>query len=291
METIIPDAVRTKKPLYIFVALVTIFAAIGYYVAFLMGDDNRTGGIFIVQFAPLLAAFITKIVFQKNLRGLGWRLGKLKYLSAAYMLAFLIAFISFTFVWVFGFVDLQINPFVAEAKAGINESFGLEFSSDLMTLIALVLLNGTIGLLLAFGAIGEEIGWRGFLVPELYKHYNFTKTALISGIIWAIYHFPLMIGLMADRLEVSAWPMLVFMLVAGVGLSTILAWFRIKSGNVWTAILFHAALNIHNQGFFQNITVKNSEISNYISDEHGLMLAIVAALTGLWFWRKRSELP
>lgn len=49
--------------------------------------------------------------------------------------------------------------------------------------------------------------------------------------------------------------------------------------------------NIHNQGFFQNITVKNSEISNYISGEHGLMLAIMVALIGFWFWRKRDELP
>lgn len=281
----------SKKPLYMFGILVSIFAAIGYMVAFAMGDDNRAGGVFIVQFAPLVAAFITKLVLHKNLRGMGWRLGKLKYLGAAWVVAFLLAAVSAVLVWVFGFADLQINPFVAEAKAGIYETFGLSFSSDTVTLLALIILNGTLGLLIAFGAIGEEFGWRGLLVPELYKHYNFTKTALISGVIWGVYHFPLVVGLMAERLEISAWPMLLNLLVACIGLSVISAWFRLKSGSVWTVILFHAALNMHNQGFFQNITVKNSEISNYISGEYGLMLAIVTGCMGFWFWRKRDELP
>ena len=33
-------------------------------------------------------------------------------------------------------------------------------------------------------ALGEEIGWRGFLTPELYKNFGFTKTSLFTGAIW-----------------------------------------------------------------------------------------------------------
>lgn len=41
-----------------------------------------------------------------------------------------------------------------------------------------------------FLGLGEEIGWRGFLVPQLAKLTTFTWVALISGIIWASGIFP-----------------------------------------------------------------------------------------------------
>ena len=279
-----------KRPLFIFLTLVTIFAAIGYAVAIGMGDDNRTGGFFIVQFAPLVAAFITKLAFQRNLRGLGWGWGKTRYQAAVYGLAFLMPLISFELVWLFGFGGFYDAAFIAETQTGIAETFGINTNSPWATMFALVALGGTLGLFLAFGGIGEELGWRGFLVPELFKHYDFTKTALISGVIWAIYHWPLIIFLLAPRLGVSPLPLMAFSLLAGIGLSTIMAWFRIKSGSVWTAVIFHMALNTHTQGFFQNLTVETSWLTHYISGEHGLMLALVSAFVGLWFWRWRDEL-
>ncbi|MEE9454861.1 MAG: type II CAAX endopeptidase family protein [Paracoccaceae bacterium] len=280
--------VTSMKPIYLFLLLVTVFSAIGYTVAFKMGDDNRTGGIFLVQFSPLVAAFITKLVFQHNLRGLGWGWGKTRYQLAAYGLAFGLPLISFCLVWLFGFGGFYDVAFITQAQTGIADSFGQNISAPWGVMLALIVFGATVGLLMAFGGIGEELGWRGFLVPELYKHFDFTKTSLISGVIWAVYHWPLLILLLVPRLGVSPWPMLVISLIAGIGLSTIMAWLRLKSGSVWTAVIFHMALNTHTQGFFQNLTIKTSWLTNYISGEHGLMLAIVSASLGYWFWRKRA---
>jgi len=284
------DAASSKSPIYLFLSLVTIFAAIGYTVAFLMGDDNRTGGIFLVQFSPLLAAFITKLALQRNLRGLGWGWGKTRYQAAIFGLAFLIPLVSFVLVWGLGFGGFYSVAFITEGQRGMAETFGMEFNSVWVVMLMLVTLGGTLGMLTAFGGIGEELGWRGFLVPELYKHYNFAKTALISGVIWAVYHWPLLILLLGPRLGVLPWVMLPISLLAGVGLSTIMAWFRLKSGSMWTAVIFHMALNSHTQGFFQNITIETSWMTHYVSGEHGLMLAIVSAALGYAFWRKRGSL-
>ena len=39
-------------------------------------------------------------------------------------------------------------------------------------------------------ALAEEIGWRGLLVPELARLTSFTRTALLSGGIQAVWHWP-----------------------------------------------------------------------------------------------------
>ena len=253
-------------------------------------QGNRTGGIVLLQFVPALSAIVTKLIYQRNLHGLGWGWGKTRYQLVCLVLPFFLGLTSFGLVWLLGFGGFYNQSFIAEAQSVFAETFGLDIASPYLLMLLLTLVNGTIGLFVAFGAIGEEIGWRGFLVPELDKHYNFTKTSIISGVIWAVYHYPLLIWLYAPQYDISPWPLLVFVLISSTGLSCIMAWFRLKSGSVWTAILFHASLNMHNQGFFQQLTTETSNLTHYISGEYGLMLALVAATIAYFFWLKRDSL-
>src|SRR5258708_15188708 len=70
---------------------------------------------------------------------------------------------------------------------------GLHESPAVSTVIY-VLLVGTFGLAKSLASsLGEEIGWRGFLVPQLFKSVGFTGTALISGVVWSCWHYPLLI--------------------------------------------------------------------------------------------------
>ena len=94
-----------------------------------------------------------------------------------YGLAFLLPLISFGLVWLLGFGGFYDVAFITEAQTGIADMFGINISATWVVMLALIAVNGTVGMLVAFGGIGEELGWRGFLVPELYKHYDFTKTS------------------------------------------------------------------------------------------------------------------
>jgi membrane protease YdiL (CAAX protease family) len=288
--TSIPVTAVSRKPLYTFLGLVSVLAAISYAIMF-GGEGNLSVGILLVQFSPLLAAFITKLIYQHNLRGLGWKWGKTRYQVISYLLPFGIGLVTFGLVWLLGFGGFYNEAYIAEAQTGIADMFGVTIASPYVVMLVLILVNGTVSMFLAFGAIGEEIGWRGFLVPELYKQYNFTKTSIISGVIWTVYHFPVIILLYAPSLDISPWPLMVTATIAGIGLSTILAWLRIKSGSVWTAVIFHAAMNVHIQGFFEQLTVETSNLTYYISGEFGLMSALVAVVVGYLFWRKRDSLP
>jgi membrane protease YdiL (CAAX protease family) len=41
------------------------------------------------------------------------------------------------------------------------------------------------------GAMGEEPGWRGFLLPRLQERFNALTSSLIVGGVWALWHLPL----------------------------------------------------------------------------------------------------
>jgi membrane protease YdiL (CAAX protease family) len=278
------------KSLYTFLALVTVFAGLSYLLAFSGDKSNIAGGLLLVQFSPAAAAIITKLVYDRNIRGLGWGWGKTKYQLVSYVLPFILTSIGFGLIWLLGFGGFYNTDFILEAQNGFSNKFGLDIASPYIIMLALILVNSTIGLFVSFGSLGEEIGWRGFLVPELYKHFSYTKTSFISGVIWVTYHIPVLFLLIAPRLEASVWPLLLFTMIGGVGISFILAWLRIQSGSLWTAVIFHAALNIHLQNFFMNITTETSNLTRYMSGEQGLIMALVMAVAGYLFWRKRSLL-
>ncbi len=279
-----------NKSLYTFLALVTVFAGLSYLLAFSGDKSNIPGGLLLVQFSPAAAAIITKLVYDRNIRGLGWGWGKTKYQLVSYLLPFILTSIGFGLIWLLGFGGFYNTDFILEAQNGFSNKFGLDIASPYIIMLALILVNSTIGLFVSFGSLGEEIGWRGFLVPELYKHFSYTKTSFISGVIWVTYHIPVLFILIAPRLEASVWPLLLFTMIGGVGISFILAWLRIQSGSLWTAVIFHAALNIHLQNFFMNITTETSNLTRYMSGEQGLIMALVMAVAGYLFWRKRSLL-
>jgi membrane protease YdiL (CAAX protease family) len=280
------------RPLFVFLGLVVVLASFSCVLIFTSGnDDDRTGGFALLQFSPAISALVTKLVYQRNLRGLGWGWGKTRYQVAAVLLPLALGLVGFGLVWltVGGFYD---GSFIAELRGEMADTLGFDVTSPYVVMLMLLVVSGTVGLLIpGFFAFGEELGWRGFLVPELYKHASFTKTALMSGLIWSVYHYPLVIGIEADELGVNTAYLLMTVTVGGIGLSTIMAWLRLKSGSVWTAVLFHAALNSYNQGFFESLTETTSNLTDYLSGEFGLLMSLVAAFTGYLFWRKRDALP
>jgi uncharacterized protein len=85
----------------------------------------------------------------------------------------------------------------------------------------------------------EEIGWRGFALPRLQKRYNALLATLIVGILWGLWHFPLVF--LAGPM--SEYPFLWFISI--VTDAFMYTWiYNSTKGSILLVALFHGSLNI-----------------------------------------------
>jgi membrane protease YdiL (CAAX protease family) len=145
----------------------------------------------------------------------------------------------------------------------------------------------TIGAALAFG---EEVGWQGFLVPQLYKLGGFTKAAFLRGIVWSVWHWPLIIGGVYGPSSTPVLYKILCFTVTMTAVSFAFTWFRMRSGSLWTGVWMHAAHNIFFQSIYPGLT-QDGPHSAWLVDEFGAFSVVVAVLVAVFFWRKRRELP
>jgi membrane protease YdiL (CAAX protease family) len=138
-------------------------------------------------------------------------------------------------------------------------------------------------------ALGEEIGWRGFLAPILHRKFGFTGGALLTGSVWAIWHFPIIFFSNYDS-ATPLWFSVPCFLVSVLSLAVIMSWLRMRSGSLWTGAIIHASINLFNQGFFAPLTTSRGSLTTYSIDESGFALPAVFLVIAIFFWTKRHSL-
>jgi len=95
-------------------------------------------------------------------------------------------------------------------------------------------------------AAGEEIGWRGYALPTLQTDLSGLNSALIIGVVWAIWHLPLFLIAGLPQASLPFAPFLVWI----VSQSIIFAWvYNSTEGSLLFAIVFHTAINLFIQLF------------------------------------------
>ncbi|HEU5438936.1 MAG TPA: CPBP family intramembrane glutamic endopeptidase [Ktedonobacterales bacterium] len=119
---------------------------------------------------------------------------------------------------------------------------------DSLHQIALVGLLSQLGLAVTLGipinmifTFGEEFGWRGYLLPRL-APLGGGWAALLTGIIWGLWHAPFIITTSYNFLG-HPWLGALAMVLLTTALSFVYAWLRFRSGSVWPSTLAHAAAN------------------------------------------------
>lgn len=251
-----------KKSIICFVLLTFALSSVLYF--FIMTSGRTSLLTILLMWMPAVAAIITALIFFRSIKGFGWRPGNIKYLTLAFFLPIVINLITYGLFWLFGLGNYTGNwPNLL--------TFGV-----LIGIIVSILL-----------ALGEEIGWRGFLVPQLAKVTSFKWVAVISGVVWALWHFPIII--MGSYVsETPLWWSLPIFFFGVLLLSVVLAWITIKSGSLWPAVLYHGIDNYILKIF---TPLASGSASAYYIGESGIITLIVMLVFALIFWRYRDKLP
>lgn len=277
----------TKQPIITFLVLTFALSSLFYFLIIHTGKLGSGFGLYVtgLMWCPGISAVLTSLILGRKISEMGWQWGKSKYQLRSYLIPLLYAFITYILIWSFGWGGFYNEDFVTE----VATSFGwTQLPSGLIIVLYLIFMGlfGIVGS--AANAVGEEIGWRGFLAPELFKTFNYTQTALLSGGIWAVWHFPILI--FADyNSGTPYWYGLTCFSVMIISISFVFTWFRLKSNSLWTGVILHASHNLFIQSIFTPLTKYTGNTKYYI-DEFGIVLPIICLCFAFYFWRKRSQL-
>lgn len=94
--------------------------------------------------------------------------------------------------------------------------------------------------------LGEEIGWREYLLPKQIEQYGVQKAVLINGLEWGVAHLPLIyfgFNYSADNFG-APWSNIVMMLPACIVIGILCSYVMVKSDNAMYSAIIHGAVNI-----------------------------------------------
>ena len=97
------------------------------------------------------------------------------------------------------------------------------------------------GLINSIFAFGEEFGWRSFLYKELRQKYGFWKYSFISGILWGLWHSPII--LIGYNYPKNSKKGVLYMTTMCTLISPYMTYIMDITNNIWFPSLFHGSFN------------------------------------------------
>lgn len=257
----------TPRAIFLFIGLETIIVTIFTTLIAIRGGGLSQNVPFalVLMLSPAILGLLIGHFVLHDLKSFGWRLGKIRFLATAYFTPLIYITLPFAILVASGVVHFDADAL---------KSFGpIEW---LQTFVVNILI-------LCILVAGEEIGWRGFLLPQLCKIMSFAKASFVVGLVWVAVHIPIFIFADYNAGEAPLWFRLTCFTVLAFGANMAINWLRIASASVWTAVIFHATHN----SYLQDISplFQQSTAADYWLSEAGLGLAIAGALVGFIFWR------
>jgi membrane protease YdiL (CAAX protease family) len=218
---------RSKLAIFVFIALAFVWAwGVGFAATQVKAYSPglNVALMIVAGFVPSLAGIAVVAIFSSPAglrdwarRCLNWRVG---------WRWFVLAFLA--------------PPALMVCALGLHAVLGGELPAlPAFGHIPLAIANFGLVLLIG-GPLGEEFGWRGYLMPAITAKLNWRAASLLIGVVWGVWHLPLFY--MADTAQ-SQMAMPIFMLNILAG-SVVFGWLLERTlGSVLPALVLHTSLN------------------------------------------------
>ncbi len=195
----------------------------------------------VAMWGPGIAAIITTLfIAKKPFSSLRLNtLGPKRFYLWAWFLPLGLTIVGGLLALVFGMAKLDLN-FTMMRDAMASAASGSEVPVEVIVLTQILFAITLAPFINVLFALGEELGWRGFLLPHLMPLGQW-KAILISGTIWGFWHAP---AIMQGH-NYPGYPILgsFMMIVFCVLLGTIIAWLYLNTKSPWVAALAHGSVN------------------------------------------------
>jgi membrane protease YdiL (CAAX protease family) len=94
------------------------------------------------------------------------------------------------------------------------------------------------------GPLGEEIGWRGWLLPTMQSRLSPLLSSLIVGLVWGAWHIPLHLRGVYDASMGGGLTGITLRLASSCLLAVLFTWLYNRArGGLLVVILFHTSVN------------------------------------------------
>jgi len=195
--------------------------------------------VWALMWTSAAASVVARLALREGFGDVSFRLGRRrgsKAIGLALIFPIVVGLIAYGIAWTTGLVQFGVRPI------GLAAPYIANTTSPVVVFMINLAVAATIVTVYSAGtAAGEEIGWRGYMLTRLVDA-GLPKPILTSGLIWGLWHVPLVLG---GAFLVGPPPFLIALLlvIMATAFSFVFARLRLETGSVWPAITLHSAWN------------------------------------------------
>jgi len=242
-----------RTTLFLLLTFVISFSLVGLYNFFGGQYDNKVSATILAvtyMFIPMICAILVeKVIYKEKLKPnlfISFKINK--WFFIAWLITPIMSFATLGISLLLPDVTYSpemtgmVNRF--EDMLTPEQLEQMKNASETMPIhpIWLALLQGLVAgaTINAIAGFGEELGWRGFLLKS-FKEMNFLKASISIGVIWGIWHSPLI--LMGHNYPQHPEIGVLMMTVWCILLTPLFLYFTVKAKSVIAAAIMHGTLN------------------------------------------------